>query len=207
MTRRRNGGREFPGGYFPLAHAWFNTPEFRQLSAMSKNVFIAAAMQYNGGNNGDISLPLSLLREWACTGNRQRCHAIAELVSAGWLIRSRRGGLRMGPDLFALTVKPVDECIDRQTGRSKHELRSGGGLLHLWRGDRAHLREPMQPKPRSDSKSATSIDRVVKMRREAVENAAVEDASTGLRVSAGGGNPALRVSAQTGSKGPRLSSV
>jgi hypothetical protein len=191
VTARRSSkaSKDFAGRYFPLAADWFDRPEFRLLPPMAKNVFLAALMRFSGGNNGNISLPLSYLKSWSCTGNRQRSAALAELVNTGWLIRTRRGGLRMGPDLFALSVKPIDPCIDGKSGRSKHDVRAGPGLIHLWKPERAHLRELMQPKPRGDSKSATSIARVAKMRRNAIE-----DKSTTLRVSAEPALPELHVS-------------
>jgi hypothetical protein len=176
-TRRDKHRKDFHGRYFALAAEWFDTPQFRRLSPMAKNVFLAAAMQYRGDNNGDISLPLSYLTTWSCTGNRQRTKAIAELINQGWLIRTRHGGLRMGPDLFAVSVKPIDFCLDRKSGKRKHDVSVGNGLLHLWRPERAYLRELMHPKPRTDSKRAGTIARLEKRR-------AVRAESTTLHASA-----------------------
>ena len=134
--------------------------------ANAKNVYLAGLLQYNGSNNGNLSLPLSRLKEWGCTGNRQRSAAIAELVNAGWIIRTRKGGLGIGPDLFAISVKPIDDCFDRD-GRRKHHAKTGSGLLHLWRENRADLREPMRRR-RIDlrvARSTTSISLYDRPRR------------------------------------------
>lgn len=173
--------KDFNGFYFPMPGEWFDTPEYRRLSPMATKVFLAACMQYRGNNNGNISLPLSYLKGWQCTGNRQRYAAIAELANAGFLIRTKRGGLRMGPDLFAISFKPIDPCIDPKTGASKHESRPGGGLLHLWQPNRADLREVMT---------------IPKKRNKPAPRIAQKDATPRLRASAGADVTAPRASAE-----------
>jgi hypothetical protein len=121
---------------------------------------IAAYFQYAGANNGDISLPRAVALTWGCTGERQRTNAIKELVNAGWLIRTRRGGLRAGPDLFAVSVKPIDPCIDRRTGLPKHEMQHSHGYLHLWRPERAYLRETVIRKPQTDSHLKKRVSKI-----------------------------------------------
>ena len=150
---RRRGKREkdFRGHYVPMVMEWFDVPEFKRLSPMATKIFLAAWFQYDGSNNGNISLHRGIAVAWGCTGERQRTNAVAELLNTGWLIRTRRGGLRMGPDLFAVSVKPIDPCIDRRTGMAKHEMRHGNGYLHLWRPSRAYLRDMVQMRSRKDS--------------------------------------------------------
>lgn len=140
----------FPGGYFPLAKVWADTPEFWALSPRALKVLVVAMVLLGKENNGDIALTREALEKRGIRGERQRTHAIRELIAAGWLVRTRRGGLRMGPDLFAITVRPIDECIDRRSGKSRHELKPELVPSHLWRLANAHLREPTKPWKRCD---------------------------------------------------------
>jgi len=148
--RRGQPEKDFQSRFVPMPSEWFDTPEFRGLSPMATKIFLAAWLQFNGKNNGDISLHRKLVAAWGCTGERQRTKAIAELLNAGWLIRTRRGGLRMGPDLFAVSVKPIDPCINPKTGLSKHDMKPGAGYSHLWRSSRADLRESVTVRDRTD---------------------------------------------------------
>jgi hypothetical protein len=107
-------------------------------------------MLLNGINNGDIALTRDVLEKRGIRGERQRTQAIAELLAAGWLKRTKRGGLRMGPDLFAITVRPVNECIDKRTGKSRHDAKPESVASHLWRKENAHLREDAHVRKRSD---------------------------------------------------------
>jgi hypothetical protein len=105
----------------------------------------------NGKNNGDIALTRGELEKRGIRGERQRTQAIAELIATGWLVRTKRGGLRMGPDLFAITVRPINECIDKRTGKSRHELKPESVPSHLWKKVNAHLREAVPSAKRRDA--------------------------------------------------------
>jgi hypothetical protein len=165
-----------------MAQEWFDTPEYKTLSPMAKTVFQAACMRYQGSNNGDIALPFSYLREWQCTGNRQRSKAIAELINNGFLIRTRHGGLRMGPDLFAISFKPIDACINPKTGKSKHEFKPGNGHLHLWRPDRECLRDKIAVWKRRDGPPCRTRE---------------NESSTALPVNAEGGAAEVRLGTES----------
>lgn len=70
-----------------------------------------AARRYGGPvNNGDISVTWKLMRERGWKSNGTVREKINELMHYGFVVCTRKGGLGMGPDLFALTFFAIDEC-------------------------------------------------------------------------------------------------
>ena len=82
----------------------------------------------------------------------------------------------MGPDLFAITVKPIDLCLDKVTGRSKHDGPTGSGYLHLWKPQRAELRDRIPVRRRGDTYQGPG-------NKSTTLSVSAEDVSTVLHVS------------------------
>lgn len=89
--------------------------DFRNLSNSAKIALLAILREYNGRNNGDLSLPLSRAKQWGIKSSATLVEAIRELEIANLIIRTRdptimRYSLRGQCSLFAVTWKPIDEC-------------------------------------------------------------------------------------------------
>jgi hypothetical protein len=97
-------------GYFHLPNALTEHPDFIALSGSAVKLLIEIGRQFNGGNNGDLCASISILAKRGWTSNNKLSRAKKELIERGWIIKTKKGGLGLGPDLFAITWQPIHEC-------------------------------------------------------------------------------------------------
>ncbi len=116
MARNRSkthNRKDGSGPFGALPKVVWEHPDYCALSGSAVKLLMDLACQYNGRNNGDLTVAHSVLklRGWASRGTISR--AIQELLDADLVICTREGrftnpGGRCG--LYALTWKPIDEC-------------------------------------------------------------------------------------------------
>lgn len=117
-SRRKTKSRsDSNGGYGALyRHVW-NHPDYHNLSGNAVKLLMDLACQFNGHNNGDLTIAFSILskRGWRSKGTIRR--ATRELLEAGMIVQTREGRF-LNPggvcDLYAVTWKPIDECPGKQ---------------------------------------------------------------------------------------------
>lgn len=82
--------------------------EFRSLSGNAIKFLLELAAHYDGKNNGDLALTRkqALERGWNSGSTRDR--AELECLAAGFIVRTRQGGLH-ACNLYAITWKPIDD--------------------------------------------------------------------------------------------------
>ncbi|PJL31189.1 hypothetical protein B9Y64_06255 [Stenotrophomonas maltophilia] len=106
--RQKFVGRAKGAPFLMLEHRISDSPEFGQLSGNAVKLLLELARQYRPGKNGDLSIPWSMLstRGWR---SKATVHgAKLELLAAGWIIETRKGGKNMC-SLYALSYYAVDE--------------------------------------------------------------------------------------------------
>lgn len=108
--RAKLTGRGLDGKFFMLKDSISRTEQFGLLSGNATKLLVELARQYNGMNNGDMSIPWSRLkhRGWHSKGTIDR--AKVELLAGGWIVETRKGGKNHVCSLYAVTWWPVDEC-------------------------------------------------------------------------------------------------
>lgn len=67
------------------------------------------ASQYDGFNNGDLTIAYSVARAKGITANGSLRRGAQELIEAGLIMLTRQGG-RNRPSLYALKWFSIDEC-------------------------------------------------------------------------------------------------
>jgi hypothetical protein len=87
--------------------AVLKSPQFAAVSGRAAKALLGIGSQYRGNNNGDLSAAFSLMRPLGWNSKEQLGKAVSELIDAGFLIMTRRGGNRVA-HLYAPTFKPVD---------------------------------------------------------------------------------------------------
>ena len=114
-------GRRQKSQFLALPHEILRSPAYRSLSPSAVKLLVDVGLQFNGRNNGNLSICMSEMRKqgWRSTATLNR--AKKELLAAGLLEQTRQGGLNMGPNLFALTWQSIDEC-PRKDGRRRHDV-------------------------------------------------------------------------------------
>lgn len=123
-----------------LPHHIVNTPQFASLKGSPLKLLIDLGCQYNGRNNGDLAP--SLLREsgrWKSESTMT--YAIDKLAEDGWVLKTKQGGMGIGPDLYAITWWPIDAC-------KTHDMPAESVPSNLWAKKSPH-RNPVLVTPES----------------------------------------------------------
>lgn len=121
QKRQRATGRGESGSFAAIPHALLKTRKYATLSAWSVKLLVDMVGQYTGRNNGDLTASWAVMspKGWRSKGTLQR--ALTDLLAAGFVIRTRYGGRNLCA-LYAITWKPVDECLDRVTRKPKLDV-------------------------------------------------------------------------------------
>lgn len=121
QKRLRATGRRETGSFTAIPHAATSTRKYASLSAWGVKLMLDIASQYTGKNNGDLTASWTVMstKGWRSKGTLQR--AVDELQAVGFITRTRQGGRHVCA-LYALTWKPIDECLNRTTRQSKLDV-------------------------------------------------------------------------------------
>lgn len=114
--REKIKGRKESGRFVGLPFCVLKSNDYIGLSYKSKALLIDLALQYNGKNNGDLTAAFAILKKRGWVREATIFTAVQELMVANLIIRTREGKFqnphrRCG--LYALTWKPIDECIGK----------------------------------------------------------------------------------------------
>ena len=112
MARPRNKSGNGKRRFAMLWHDLMDLPEYIQLSHKSKNLLTELLRQYNGRNNGDFCLTLSVIKKRGWNSNDTIRSAAKELIEAELIILTRQGGRNMC-SLYGITWEPIDECKNK----------------------------------------------------------------------------------------------
>jgi hypothetical protein len=108
-TLRKSKGRAESHSFVMFQHRMLQDARFLTLSARACKALLFLASQYNGKNNGDLTIAWKVARAQGLKGNGNLRVATQELVEAGFVVQTRQGG-RNKCSLFALAWFPIDEC-------------------------------------------------------------------------------------------------
>lgn len=122
-------------------YAIFDHPDYITLSFTQRALLWDLARQYNGSNNGDLTLAPKIMRKWGWKKDTLLRNRYA-LLEKGWLIITGCKKVRKGNCyLYALSWLKVDECGGKLFADAYlHEprsLRSSGGNLRLFDNPKA----------------------------------------------------------------------
>jgi len=92
-----------------LLHDLLNDPRYIKLSHPAKTLLIDIMKQYNGFNNGDLCITLSVMRSRGWTSNSTLWRARDELLRAELILLTRQGG-KNKCSLYALSWEPINDC-------------------------------------------------------------------------------------------------
>lgn len=88
-----------------------SSPQFAALDGNAVKLLLELARQFNGSNNGDLSIAWTLLKRSGWRSQATLHKAKDRLLEARFIVKTRQG-MKLGHlcSLFALTWLPVDEC-------------------------------------------------------------------------------------------------
>jgi hypothetical protein len=91
-----------------LPHYVIQSPQWRALGGNAIKFLVELASEYDGGNNGDLSLTrkTALKRGWR--SGETRDNAAEEAVASGFAILTRQGN-KGACSLYAIAWQPIDD--------------------------------------------------------------------------------------------------
>lgn len=123
--KAKHSERTEKGGFIRLPHTVMRSHTYANLSAYGVKLLVDLANQFNGKNNGDLSLAYSVLKSKGWQSPSTLNKAIKELLVKGLIEITRKGG-RNKCSLYALTFHAVDECD------GKHDIKATQRPKSLW---------------------------------------------------------------------------
>lgn len=123
---RNNSGRSKTPPFVQLRKDVITSSQWANLSYKAVKLFVDVLEQYNGNNNGDMCITMSVMKKkgWVSSGTLHA--AKTELVNKGWIELTRQGG-RHKCSLYAVSIHPIHEC------GGKHDRRSTHSASNLWK--------------------------------------------------------------------------
>src|SRR5262245_53689309 len=139
-TRRQIKGRRNHGTFTMLLHAYFQSPEYAELSPRAVKLLLDLLCQFTGHNNGDLCCTWSPqsngrpnqwpgMRQLGWRSKSQLSKALKELQARGWIVVTRRGGRHMC-SLYAVTFHGINEC------GGKLDVAESPVPTHAWKRNR-----------------------------------------------------------------------
>lgn len=109
MAKSNAKGRSKKASFVALPKYLINSEKYQSLRGNSIKLLTQIAEQYNGGNNGDLQASFSVLKDkgWKSSGTLDT--AKKELISCGFIVKTRQGHFPKTCSLFALTWALVDK--------------------------------------------------------------------------------------------------
>ena len=102
-------GRRDSHTFVQFQHRMLRDRRFLSLSGCACYTLLYLASQYNGRNNGDLSIAWSVASTKGVRSYGTLRAGVMELLEAGFVVQTRLGG-RNRCSLFALTWLAIDEC-------------------------------------------------------------------------------------------------
>ena len=96
-----------------IPHVVLESKSYIALPARANKLLLDVVYQYNGRNNGDLTVAWGLMEKRGWSSKDTLSNAIRDLVDADLILKTRTGRF-MNPgarcDLYAITWQPTDEC-------------------------------------------------------------------------------------------------
>jgi len=136
-NREKAKGRRSGKPFLRLPRDVIASQEFADLSGNAVKLLVNLGAQYRGNNNGDLTTAWSIMKKCGWKSKDTLYTAIYEVEEYGFIIRTKQGGMNIGPNLFALSWEPIDEC------GGKLDIRSTRTAPNTWKNN-SQVRDPYQ---------------------------------------------------------------
>lgn len=113
--REKAQGRREGGFFIPLPIAVLQSENFKTMSPKGKLIFWALMAQIEVGkggarNNGNLCASPKMVKSPGLKSDATIHEGTKEVLARGFIEQTRQGGLHMGPNLYAFTFWPINEC-------------------------------------------------------------------------------------------------
>jgi hypothetical protein len=150
-AQRRKAGRQKKPQRPEITEAPYMAIPIRLLDSMAylgaspraKTMLVDLARQHDGYNNGHLQLSVKWLRGRDWTSNEWIQQAKVELIGRRLIVKTRNGGMGIGPDRYALTWLPISNFTGLEI--SLGDYRPGAWSGFTGRDDRSSDRNGLVP--------------------------------------------------------------
>lgn len=126
VKRERAKGRRETGDFHQVPTRLLRSRCWYSLSSKSVKLFWDLYVQYNGFNNGDLSMTWSQMEKRGWRSRETLNNARLELIEHRLIVQTRQGG-KHWPSLYAVTFRSIDDC------NGKHDLKETKVASNEWR--------------------------------------------------------------------------
>ena len=109
-NRQKHRGRKESGTFTSFPHSIQDSPNWSLASGTSVKLLLDIARQYNGFNNGNLCASMGVMKSRGWTSPEVLTWARRELLHFGFIAETKLGGFGLGPSLYAITWRPIDDC-------------------------------------------------------------------------------------------------
>jgi hypothetical protein len=120
-------GRREAGRFIALPHCCLEHDNFVRMSSKAVKLLVDICLQYNGHNNGDLTVAFSIMKTRGWKSKQTLFLAKEELLHYGWIICTRTALSQRTANLYAVTFRPIDDC------RGKLDIKSTKVAPHNWK--------------------------------------------------------------------------
>ena len=124
MSRKKKAPERAEGSFCVLPHRILDSRAYLGLNFAAKALLMDLVRQLNGYNNGHLQLTTTWLRPRGWSSSDTINKSTKELIDSFLVIKTRQGGLNIGPSQFAVTWLPISnfhglEINERDYDRGK----------------------------------------------------------------------------------------
>lgn len=114
--RGRNNNRSRGKPFFQLHHEIQDHPNYRAMSIYAQHLLVHIGrflIQGDGGNNGNLTCTFRQMQPYGWRSKETLSNALRQNLDAGFLVKTRAGGLAVGPSLYAVTWTGINDTGKR----------------------------------------------------------------------------------------------
>lgn len=111
MSKFKKSLETFTGAFSRIPHSVLDGQAFIGATNRAKALLFALMRQPNGSNNGRLQLTSKWLSEHGWPSAGMNVKARTELIERGLIVHTKRGGLNIGADWYALTWLPITNYV------------------------------------------------------------------------------------------------
>lgn len=163
------------GSFVALPRDVLRSHTYANLSPTANKLLSDLLSQYTGNNNGDLCAAMTLMKLRGWSSNCQLTKSRNELLLKGLVAQSRQGG-RNNPTLFSVTFYSIDECRNKKTGLSRHEVLATSKPANTWKKFEPakpvmNLKEAQKAQKKINAEeNISSLDRQIKQMQAGIKH-------------------------------------
>jgi hypothetical protein len=155
MARKQKRPESLSGGFAAVPWAVMDGEAFQGATPRAKAMLFEVIRRLDGRNNGHVFIPASVLRERGWKSTDAITAAKVELLARGLILKTKTGGLNLGPDLYAVTWLNISNFAGLEVGSHQYHPGAWRFVEDLPATKRRHSRAPEKRERQTASRSST----------------------------------------------------